>query len=116
MRLSEQALVTASVHKLFNAAVTDAEEGVEVVPGANAEVADDRDERQLVRLESVSREFKNAEQVELIPEGINGFAVEVAVDADAVEFCAKTAEVRIETIARDLNIFSRTLGVKECTG
>jgi hypothetical protein len=90
---------------LFNAAVTDADEGVEVVPGANAEVADDRDERQLARVGSLSRDVKNVEHVWLIPEGINGFAVEVAVDAEAVEFCAKTAEVRIETIARVLNIF-----------
>jgi len=110
MRLSEQALATASVHKLFNAAVTEAEEGVELVPGANADVADDKDERQLVRLGSLSRVFKNDEQVEEIPEGINGFAVEVAGDAEVVEFCAKTTEVRIETIARDLSIFQERKG------
>jgi len=63
MRLSGQAFVTASAHKLFNAAVTDADEGVEVVPGANAEVADDRDERQLARVGSLSRDVKNVEHV-----------------------------------------------------
>jgi len=110
MRLSEQALVTESVHKLLSAAVTDAEEGVELLPGANADVADDNDERQLVRLESLSREAKNDEQVVEIPEGINGLAVEVAGDAEAVEFCAKTAEVRIEIIARDLSIFQERKG------
>jgi len=105
MRLSEHALVTESVHKSFNAAVTEAEEGTDALPGANAEVADDRDERQLVRLESVLRDVKNVVQVWLIPDGISGFGVEAAFDAEDVEFCAKTAEARTETIARDLSIF-----------
>jgi len=86
MRLSGHALATESAHKVSNAAVTAAEEGTEELPGAKAEVAEERDERQLVRLLSLLRELKNVVQAGLMPEGINEFPVEVAVDADAVEF------------------------------
>jgi hypothetical protein len=84
---------------LFNAEDTEADEGVAALPGANAEVAVDRVERQPLKVESVLRAVKNFVQSSLIPEGIS----EVAVEVDG--FCAKTAEERIETMARDLSIF-----------
>lgn len=65
-----------SEHKLFNAEVTAAEEGVEVLPGAKAEVASDMVLRQLVRLESVLRLFKSDVHPGEIPVGIKGFVDE----------------------------------------
>jgi len=90
-------LDTESEHKLVNAAVTVADEGV--VPGAKAEVAVVREERQLLKVESLLRVLRYAEQVVLIPEGIKGLEVEFA-DED----WAKATDVRSETNAIDLNI------------
>jgi len=100
IRLSGHAVDTESAHKLVNAEVTDADEGVVLLPGAKAEVAVVREERQLVKVVSPSREVRNAEQPELIPEGIKGLAVEFADDED----WAKAADVRSEMIAKDLSI------------
>jgi len=99
IRLSGHVLDTESEHKLVNAEVTDADDGV-VLPGAKAEVAVVSEERQLLKVESPLREVRYAEQVWLIPEGIKGLAVEFADDED----WAKATDVRSETIATDLNI------------
>jgi hypothetical protein len=99
MRLSGHALDTESEHKLVNADVTDADEGVEL-PGAKAEVAVVKEERQPAKVESLLRAVRYVEQVWLIPGGIKGVAVEFA----DVEDWAKATDMRSETIATDLNI------------
>jgi hypothetical protein len=57
IRLSGHALDTESEHKLVNAEVTDADEGL-VLPGAKAEVAVVREERQVLKVESLLRALR----------------------------------------------------------
>jgi hypothetical protein len=99
MRLSEHAASTEEPQRLPNALVTVAEVGVTVLPGANGEVAVFRADRQLLRLVSESRPFKNVEQPSLIPAGIKGFVV-----ALFDEVWAKATVVRTDTNANDLSI------------
>lgn len=61
IRLSGHALDTESAHKLVNADVTDADEGVEL-PGAKAEVAFVNVERQRAKVESLLRDVRYVEQ------------------------------------------------------
>lgn len=70
-------------HKFVSAEPTAEEEAVVLLPGANEAVAAVREVRQVVRLLSVLSPVKNAEQPELTPVGIKGFAVATAV-ADEV--------------------------------
>lgn len=81
MRLSEQALATESVHKFPNALVTAADDAA-LLPGAKAEVPVERAERHVEMPASLLSDCKNEVQVELIPEGIKGLAVD---DAEAAE-------------------------------
>ena len=81
--LSGHALSTVDEHKFVSAEPTAEEEAVVLLPGANEAVAAVREVRQVVRLLSVLSPVKNAEQPELTPVGIKGFAVATAV-ADEV--------------------------------
>ena len=65
--------MTELVQRLSRVDVTSEDEGVGA-PGANLVVTFFNVERQLARVASALRSFKNEAQVELIPEGMRGFA------------------------------------------